>query len=108
MSTSSSYAVCEIIDTFPTADLIRYGWLSFEEGLHNFMTVQIVLNTDDYERFRATMALPDRHPVASASLLTCAKQVNIPRIDGRVATSGDSEFGAFAAFTDFMSLSQTK
>ncbi len=97
-----------IIDTFQTADLIRYGWLPFEEGLRNFMTVQVVLNADDYEQFRATMALPDRHPVASASLLISAKSVNVPRIAGRVATSGDSEFGAFAAFTDFMSLSQTK
>lgn len=97
-----------VIDTFPTADLIRYGWLPFEEGLCNFTTVQIVLNTDDYEQFRATMALPDRHPVASASLLSCAFNVNVPRLNGRVATSADSEFGAFAAFTDFLSLSQTK
>ncbi len=109
MSTRSSSDALSVIDTFPTADLIRYGWLPFEEGLRNFTTVQIVLNTGDYEQFRATMALPDRHPIASASLLACAKSVNIPRgAGGRVATSGDSEFGAFAAFSDFMSLSQTK
>lgn len=97
-----------VIDTFPTADLIRYGWLPFEEGLHNFTTVQVVLTADDYEQFRTTLALPDRHPVASASLLSCAKMVNVPRLDGRVATSGDSEYGAFTAFTDYLSLSQTK
>jgi hypothetical protein len=97
-----------VIDTFQTADLIRYGWLPFEEGLRNFTTVELVLKTDDYEQFRATMALPDRHPVASASLLTCAFKINVPRLNGRVATSGDSEFGAFAAFTDFLSVSQTK
>lgn len=107
------FAACKtncvsVVDTFPTADLIRYGWLPFEEGLRNFTTVQVVLKTDDYEQFRATMAMPGRHPIASASLLTVACNINVPRVNGHVATSGDSEFGAFAAFTEFLSSSQTK
>lgn len=97
-----------VIDTFPTADLIRYGWLTFEDGLHNFTTVQVVLDPGDYDQFQATMASPDRHPIGSMSLLTCAKSVNVPRTaDGRVATSGDSEYGAFTAMTLFLSTCQS-
>lgn len=98
-----------IIDTFQTADLIRYGWLTFEDGLRNFTTVQVLLDPADYEQFQTTMASPDRHPIASMSLLTCAKSVIIPRsADGRVATSGDSEYGAFVSVTSFLSAHVSK
>jgi hypothetical protein len=97
-----------IVDTFLTADLIRYGWLTFEDGLHSFTTVEVVLDSSEYEQFRAAFDEPGRHPIAASSLLVCARRVNVPRRHGRVATSASSEFGAFTAFTDFMSLCESK
>lgn len=95
-----------IVDTFPTADLIRYGWLPFEEQLRNFTTVQLVLPMQDYVRFRTELERPGRHPIAAASLLTVAHDVHVPRDvrTGCVATSGDSEYAAFVAFTELMEL----
>lgn len=95
-----------VVDTFPTADLIRYGWLPFEENLRNFTTVQIVLPTKEYLRFRSELERPGRHPVASASLLAVAHRVVVPRDarTGLVSTSKDSEYAAFVAFKECMHL----
>lgn len=95
-----------VADTFPTADLIRYGWLPFEDGLRNFTTVQVVLPSKEYALFRSELERPGRHPVASASLLAVAYRVEVPRDarTGLVVTSKDSEYGAFVAFKEFMHL----
>ena len=95
-----------IVDTFPTADLIRYGWLPFEENLRNFTTVQIILPSKEYLRFRSELERPGRHPIASASLLTVAHRVVVPRDarTGCVVTSKDSEYAAFVAFKEFVHL----
>jgi hypothetical protein len=92
-----------IVDTFPTADLIRYGWLPFEDGLRNFTTVQVVLPAKEYARFRSELERPGRHPIAAVSLLPVAHEVIVPRDvrTGLVATSKDSEYAAFVAFTEF-------
>lgn len=95
-----------MIDTFPTVDLIRYGWLPFEDGLRNFTTVQVVLPTKEYVRFRTELERPERHPIAAVSLLPVAYDVIVPRDvrTGFVATSRDSEYAAFVAFTEFAQL----
>lgn len=95
-----------VVDTFPTADLIRYGWLPFEENLRNFTTVQVVLPSKEYLRFRSELERSERHPVASSSLLTVAYRVVVPRDvrTGLVATSKDSEYAAFVAFKEFVHL----
>lgn len=95
-----------IVDTFPTTDLIRYGWLPFEDNLRNFTTVQMILPAKEYARFCSELERPGRHPIAAVSSLPVAYDVMVPRDarTGFVATSKDSEYAAFVAFVEFAKL----
>jgi hypothetical protein len=82
-----------VVDTFSTRDLLRFGWLSFEDELRAFTTVGILVRRSDFEQFKSSFS-KTRHPRSMSLLIVCVDVIIFRRPeDGRVI-SGDSEYGS--------------
>lgn len=82
-----------VVDTFSTRDLLRFGWLSFEDDLRAFMTVGILVGRADFEQFKSTFSAM-RHPRSMSLLMVCMDVIVFRRPEDGRAISGDSEYGS--------------
>jgi hypothetical protein len=82
-----------VVDTFSTRDLLRFGWLEFEDGLRAFTTAGVFVGRAQFDQFKSAFSTT-RHP-RSMSLLIVAKEVVVfRREDDGSVISGDSEYAS--------------
>lgn len=82
----------QVVHTFSTQDLLRFGWITtYEEGWGRFVTACVMIEETDYNRFLETLKI--RKP-RSTCLLQLAKDVIVFRNEEGKIITGGSTYGS--------------
>jgi hypothetical protein len=82
-----------VVDTFSTRDLLRFGWLEFEEGLRAFTTAGVLVGRAHFEQFKSAFS-EMRHPRSMTLLMIAREVVVFRRAEDGCVISGDSEYAS--------------